>query len=87
MGGFSELIVFVFLGALVGAAAYGFLGDNGPARRVSISLGVVGSLFGSLLLGLIGVAAFEWPGRLLVVAAGACFPIFIAERVRNRRPV
>jgi uncharacterized membrane protein YeaQ/YmgE (transglycosylase-associated protein family) len=79
-----ELLYSLLLGALVGWIAGLIMKGKGSGLIGNIIIGVVGSVLGHFLFGLVGMSATNTVGRLAVAVAGAILLLVILGKVRKR---
>ena len=62
-------------GKITRGSGFGLLGD--------LVVGVVGSLVGNFLFGLLGLAAYGLIGRLIVAVVGAVVPLWLIRLIKQ----
>lgn len=76
------LIISLIIGGIVGWLASIFMKTNAQMGWIAnVAVGVVGSMLGYWVAGLLGLAAIGGIGRFLVAVAGAALLIFILQKL------
>ncbi len=71
----------IVIGILAGFLAGKIMRGKGYGVLIDLFLGIIGSVLGGFLFGLLGLYATGLIGRLVVATAGAVFLIFIARKL------
>ena len=71
----------IVIGILAGYLAGRIMRGRGYGLVVDLLLGVVGSILGGFVFGLLGIYAGSLIGQLVVATAGAVLLIYVARRV------
>lgn len=82
----TNILLFLLVGLIIGVAAAAIMGGRGLGWGMSILLGIVGSVVGSFLFGIMGMTESGLVGQLIVGVIGACLVLFVADRVRRSHP-
>jgi uncharacterized membrane protein YeaQ/YmgE (transglycosylase-associated protein family) len=80
-----SLIVTLIIGGLAGWLAGTIMRGGGFGIPMNVLIGVVGSVVGNLLLGLLGLSAFGLVGRLIAATLGAIVILYVADYASRRR--
>ncbi len=75
------LIWQIVIGILAGFLAGKIMRGKGYGVLIDLFLGILGSVLGGFIFGLLGLYATGLIGRLVVATAGAVFLIFIARKL------
>jgi uncharacterized membrane protein YeaQ/YmgE (transglycosylase-associated protein family) len=75
------LIWQILIGILAGYLAGRIMRGRGYGLVIDLLLGIVGSILGGFVFGLLGIYAGSLIGQLVVATAGAVLLIYIARRV------
>ena len=75
------LLWSIVIGILAGFLAGKIMRGKGYGLLIDLFLGILGSVLGSFIFGLLGLYATGIIGRLVVATAGAVFLIFIARKL------
>ena len=78
-----ELVQALVLGALIGWLAGKIMKGRGFGVVGNIVVGILGSMLGHFVFGLIGLQAANTLGRLLVSLAGAVLLIVIVRKLKK----
>lgn len=79
------MIVACIVGVVAGFFAGKIMNGSGYGILMDLVLGLLGGLFGSVVLGLIGIGASGLIGSILVATFGAVLLIWIARKLRLTR--
>jgi uncharacterized membrane protein YeaQ/YmgE (transglycosylase-associated protein family) len=77
-----SLIWSIVIGILAGFLAGKIMRGRGYGVLIDLFLGILGSVLGGFLFGLLGLYATSLIGRLVVATAGAVFLIYIARKLK-----
>jgi uncharacterized membrane protein YeaQ/YmgE (transglycosylase-associated protein family) len=75
------LIWEIIIGILAGFLAGKIMRGKGYGVLMDLLLGIVGSVVGGFVFGLLGIHAYSLVGSLVVATAGAVMLIYIAHRL------
>jgi uncharacterized membrane protein YeaQ/YmgE (transglycosylase-associated protein family) len=75
------LFLQIVIGILAGYLAGRIMRGRGYGLVIDLLLGIVGSILGGFVFGLLGIYAGSLIGQLVVATAGAVLLIFIARRL------
>jgi uncharacterized membrane protein YeaQ/YmgE (transglycosylase-associated protein family) len=75
------LIWSIVIGIVAGFLAGKIMRGKGYGVLIDLFLGILGSVLGSFIFGLLGLYATGIIGRLVVATAGAVFLIFVARKL------
>ena len=75
------LIWQIVIGILAGFLAGKIMRGKGYGVLIDLFLGILGSVLGGFIFGLLGLYATGLVGRLVVATAGAVFLIFVARKL------
>jgi uncharacterized membrane protein YeaQ/YmgE (transglycosylase-associated protein family) len=76
-----NLIWQILIGILAGWLAGKIMRGRGYGVLIDLFLGILGSVLGGFIFGLLGLYAGGLIGRLVVATGGAVFLIYIARRL------
>jgi uncharacterized membrane protein YeaQ/YmgE (transglycosylase-associated protein family) len=76
------LIWQILIGILAGFLAGKIMRGKGYGVLIDLFLGILGSVLGGFIFGLLGLYAAGLIGRLVVATAGAVFLIWIARQLK-----
>jgi uncharacterized membrane protein YeaQ/YmgE (transglycosylase-associated protein family) len=77
------MIIALLIGCLAGFLAGKIMNGSGYGLFVDLALGLLGGIFGRLVLGLVGIGAYGIIGSILVATFGAVMLIYIVRWVRS----
>lgn len=77
-----KIIVTLIIGACSGWLA-GKVMHHEAKLTENIILGLIGSVVGGAVAGLIGIYASSWIGSILISALGACLCIYLVRKLRK----
>jgi uncharacterized membrane protein YeaQ/YmgE (transglycosylase-associated protein family) len=77
------VIVWLLVGLIAGWAAGRIMKGGGYGVVMDIVLGVVGSMIGGSLLGILGIYAGNIIGTILVATFGAVFLIWLSRLIKK----
>jgi uncharacterized membrane protein YeaQ/YmgE (transglycosylase-associated protein family) len=72
----------IVIGILAGFLAGRIMRGRGYGVLIDLFLGILGSVLGGFLFGLLGIYTSGLIGRLIVATAGAVFLIYIARKLK-----
>jgi uncharacterized membrane protein YeaQ/YmgE (transglycosylase-associated protein family) len=75
------LVWQIVVGILAGFLAGKIMRGRGYGVIIDLFLGILGSVLGGFIFGLLGLYAAGLIGRLVVATAGAVFLIYVARRL------
>jgi uncharacterized membrane protein YeaQ/YmgE (transglycosylase-associated protein family) len=75
------LVWQIVIGILAGWLAGKIMRGRGYGVLIDLLLGILGSVLGGFLFGLLGLSASGLIGRLVVATAGAVFLIYLARKL------
>ena len=76
-----DLFWQIVIGILAGFLAGKIMRGRGYGLVIDLLLGIVGSILGGFVFGILGIYAGSLIGRLVVATAGAVLLIYVARRV------
>ncbi len=76
-------IIWILIGLIAGWAAGKTMKGSGYGVLTDIALGIVGSVVGGLLLGVVGIHAEGLLGSIIVATFGAIFLIWLSRRLKK----
>ena len=76
------LVWEIVIGILAGYLAGKIMRGRGYGVLIDLLLGIVGSILGGMIFGLLGLYASGIIGQLVVATAGAVLLIYIVRRLR-----
>ena len=79
----SSLIWLIVVGLIAGWAAGKIMKGGGYGPAIDILLGIVGSVVGGWLLGLLGLHAGGLIGEIIVAIIGAVFLIWLSRLLKK----
>ena len=79
----TSLIWLIVVGLIAGWAAGKIMKGGGYGPAIDILLGIVGSVVGGWLLGLLGLHAGGLIGEIIVAIIGAVFLIWLSRLVKK----
>lgn len=79
-----EVLIFLAIGGLAGFLAGKFMKTKQSSLFRNIVLGVVGSVVGGFLFGLLGINAGGLIGSIIVATLGAAIVIYAAEMLSKK---
>jgi uncharacterized membrane protein YeaQ/YmgE (transglycosylase-associated protein family) len=79
----TALILWIVVGLIAGWAAGKIMRGGGYGPVMDIVLGIVGSVVGGWLLGLVGIHSGGFLGTLIVAIFGAVFLIWISRMIKR----
>jgi uncharacterized membrane protein YeaQ/YmgE (transglycosylase-associated protein family) len=79
VGLFWEIVIGILAGYLAGKIMRG----RGYGILIDLLLGIVGSILGGMIFGLLGLYSSGLVGQLVIATAGAVLLIFIVRRLRG----
>ena len=77
------LVWEIVIGILAGFLAGKIMRGRGYGLLIDLLLGIVGSMLGGMVFGLLGLYSSGIVGQLVVATAGAMLLIFIIRRIRS----
>ncbi len=77
------MIIALLIGCLAGFLAGKIMNGSGYGLFVDLALGLLGGIFGRLVLGFVGIGAYGIIGSILVATFGAVMLIYIVRWVRS----
>ena len=77
------LVWQVVIGILAGFLAGKIMRGRGYGLLIDLLLGIVGSMLGGMVFGLLGLYSSGIVGQLVVATAGAMLLIFIVRKIRS----
>jgi uncharacterized membrane protein YeaQ/YmgE (transglycosylase-associated protein family) len=77
------MIVACIVGIIAGFLAGKIMNGSGYGILMDLILGIVGGIFGRLLLGFVGIGAYGLIGSILISTFGAVLLIWIVRKVRS----
>ncbi len=77
------LVWQIVIGILAGFLAGKIMRGRGYGVLMDLLLGIVGSILGGIVFGLLGLYSSSIVGQLVVATAGAVLLIYIARRLRS----
>ena len=80
---FMGPILWVIIGLIAGWAAGKIMKGSGYGVVMDIVLGVIGSLVGGFLLGILGIHGEGLIGSLIVAIIGAVFLIWLSHQLKK----
>ena len=80
-----NIIVTILIGALVGWIAGQLMNMKG-GFWLHVVLGIVGSIVGTIIAGLIGISARQISiGGIIISVAGACLVIWLVRKISGKK--
>ena len=76
------LIWEIFIGILAGFLAGKIMRGKGYGVLIDLLLGMVGSVVGGFVFGLLGLYSYGLVGQLVIATAGAVILIWLVRRLR-----
>lgn len=76
-------VIWILIGLIAGWAAGKIMKGSGYGVLADIGLGIVGSLVGGFLLGILGIHADGMLGSIIVATFGAIFLIWLSRRIKK----
>jgi uncharacterized membrane protein YeaQ/YmgE (transglycosylase-associated protein family) len=82
-----DLIITIIMGAIAGWIASIIMKTNAEQGFIlDVIVGIVGSMLGSWVFGLLGISiAAGWVGSLITAIIGACILLLILKLIMGRR--
>ena len=77
------LVWEIVIGILAGFLAGKIMRGRGYGLLIDLLLGIVGSMLGGMVFGLLGLYSSGIVGQLVVATAGAMLLIFIVRKIRS----
>lgn len=79
-----SILSTIIVGIVAGWIANQIMGKNSSDVWTNLGIGLIGSVVGTLLAGLIGLGAHNMLGSILLSVIGACISIYVYDRwIRN----
>lgn len=76
------IVVQVFIGILAGWLAGKIMRGRGFGVLIDLFVGIIGSVLGGFVFGLLGLYAAGIIGRIVVATAGAVFLLYIVRHLK-----
>ena len=77
-----SLVWQICLGILAGFLAGKIMRGKGYGVLIDLLLGIVGSILGGMVFGLLGLYSYSFIGQLVVATTGAVLLIYIVRKLR-----
>lgn len=78
-----NFILFLIIGGVAGWLAGNFMKGSGYGLLQNIAIGVIGSVFGGGMLGVLGISTSGMIGSLISATIGAVVLIYIVNRLKK----
>lgn len=79
------MLIACVVGIIAGFLAGKIMNDAGYGILMDLVLGVLGGIFGSFVLGMVGIGAYGIIGSILVSTFGAVLLIWIVRWIKSSR--
>jgi uncharacterized membrane protein YeaQ/YmgE (transglycosylase-associated protein family) len=79
----KEFLVFLLVGALAGWLSGLITKGSGFGLAGNVIVGIIGAFLGSLLFGLVGIAASNLLGHILFAVAGALLFVYLLRFIKK----
>ena len=79
-----ELLIFLAIGGLAGVLAGKLMKSEQSGILRNVILGVIGSVVGGFLFGLLGIQAGGLIGSIVTATLGAAIIIYVAEMLQKK---
>jgi len=82
----NDFLALLIVGAVAGWLVSLLMKGRKLAVGAYIVLGILGAFVGDAVFGLLGIAAYRLPGRIVVATMGAMMVIWLVNQIWKPRP-